>query len=107
MTATTDIGSRERELVDFLNTLDVEEGTDALAHDPEARDIRDALRALVSGANVALPTVALRVRTTDGGNGPGSVQPPLGDIEGHRHGQPGPAGRLSGPSGNRRESTPS
>jgi hypothetical protein len=63
-------------LVAFLNTLDVEEQTDALAdragldawaqaHDvepgdlAEARRVRDALRAVVDGDDVDLPAIAL------------------------------------------------
>ncbi len=63
-------------LVDFLNTLDVEEGTDGL-DDPagfaawaeergvepgdraEAKRVRDALRAIVDGEEAALPPVEL------------------------------------------------
>lgn len=69
--------SRDEELlVDFLNTLDVEEGTDELASesgvrawaaahdlepgDPgEARRTRDALRSLVTGGKPELPSVSL------------------------------------------------
>jgi hypothetical protein len=56
MSAATDIEF----LVDFLNTIDVEAGTDALSNDPEARDIRDALRTAVIQRDVRLPAVALR-----------------------------------------------
>jgi predicted RNA-binding Zn ribbon-like protein len=71
-------------LVDFLNTLDVEDDTDQLAddeghrrwaaeHGVEAGDriqtqrVRDALRAIVDGAAAELPDVALPV-TPDAGS---------------------------------------
>ncbi|MCU1439906.1 MAG: hypothetical protein JWP85_903 [Rhodoglobus sp.] len=91
VTSTTDIpatplasAGEERYLVDFLNTLDVEDGTDVLENATawrrwseergltagdvsEARRIRDALRALVSGSTCELPDVALRARATPDG----------------------------------------
>lgn len=73
----TNVLSDESLLVDFLNTVDVEEGTDALEtesglvawadhHGVQAGDraeavtIRDALRSLVSGGQPALPHVSLQ-----------------------------------------------
>lgn len=80
MTATTDIPP-ENLLVDFLNTLDVEAGSDALRDEHsyrewastrglvagelgEARGIRNALRDLVTGRSCALPEVSLRTVAT-------------------------------------------
>jgi predicted RNA-binding Zn ribbon-like protein len=74
-------------LVDFLNTLDVEEGTDQLddaaafrtwaeAHglEPgeraEARRLRDALRTIVDGGHEPLPPARLPVTAVDGGLAP-------------------------------------
>jgi hypothetical protein len=71
-------------LVDFLNTIDVEEGTDVLESDEswatwcdergrppgdarEARRVRDALRSIASGAGAELPAVPLSVRATSDG----------------------------------------
>jgi hypothetical protein len=70
------VAAEEDLLVDFLNTLDVEDGTDELASaaglaqwaaahnlEPgnarEARRTRDALRSLVSGGRPELPSVSL------------------------------------------------
>ena len=69
-------------LVDFLNTLDVEEGTDAIddapafddwaeqhgvdAGDPaEAKRVRDALRAVLDGESASLPSVGLETSCGD------------------------------------------
>lgn len=77
-------------VVDFLNTLDVEEGTDALAHDASwrtwsqargleagpvetARAARSALRAAVGDTPAASPNPA---RSRDGSGGPVTV--PIG-----------------------------
>ena len=71
-----DTAAQEELLVDFLNTVDVEDGTDelatpaglrtfAMAHrlEPgdldEARRTRDALRSLVAGGQPELPSVSL------------------------------------------------
>jgi predicted RNA-binding Zn ribbon-like protein len=87
MPATTDIPTAlqpEEQLLDFLNTLDVETGEDALetarsyrdwANEhgvvpgdlDEARRVRDALRELVAGDACVLPEVNLRTVAT--GNG--------------------------------------
>jgi hypothetical protein len=67
---------QEKLLVDFLNTIDIEDGTDVLATDTglaewaaahglapgnpdEARHTRDALRSLVAGGTPELPSVTL------------------------------------------------
>lgn len=83
MTATTDISPEDR-LIEFLNTIDVELGTDVLGDrdeyaawaaarglEPgdldEARRVRDALRDLICGDACVLPEVSLRtVATKDG-----------------------------------------
>jgi predicted RNA-binding Zn ribbon-like protein len=89
MTTTTDIalaatGAPEEQLVDFLNTIDVETGSDVLASESayvawamskqlepgdfdEARRVRDALRDLVSGIACVLPEVSLRTVATEDG----------------------------------------
>lgn len=86
VTITTDIRTPpepERLLVDFLNTLDIEEGTDVLGSDDayrawagerglaagdlaEAVRVRDALRAAVSTGGGELPGVPLTARIADG-----------------------------------------
>lgn len=91
VTTTTDIPPRaapphgtepERLLIDFLNTLDVEDGTDALTSDADYRDwsadhgvvpgeraeairLRDALRAVVSSGLEGIPTSAGPGRAPD------------------------------------------
>lgn len=91
MPATTDIQPKhegdvqpEELLVDFLNTIDVELGTDVLASEvdfrrwalehgvepgdlDEARGIRSALRDLVCGESCTLPEVSLRTIATPHG----------------------------------------
>jgi len=91
MSTTTDIAparevppAPEQQLIDFLNTLDVEDGTDVLSDQrtyaawarsrkvvpgdlDEARRVRDALRDLVDGVACVLPEIQLRtVATRDG-----------------------------------------
>lgn len=86
VTTTTDIQTAqdpERLLVDFLNTLDIEEGTDVLNSDvdyrawaderglaagdlAEAVQLRDALRAVISSARADLPDVPLTARLAEG-----------------------------------------
>ncbi|MDN4615195.1 CGNR zinc finger domain-containing protein [Leifsonia sp. F6_8S_P_1B] len=77
-------------LVDFLNTLDVEDGTDQLAEaasfrtwadahglEPgereEARRVRDALRTLVDGGQGSLPGMSLPVTAAAGGLAPAAT----------------------------------
>lgn len=73
-------------LVDFLNTLDVEDDTDQLADDAglgrwagdhgvapgdraRTRELRDALREIVDGAEAPLPDLALPVASAPGAVG--------------------------------------
>lgn len=76
-------------LVDFLNTLDVEDATDQLADDAghrrwaadhgvragareEAQQVRDALRAIVDGEDASLPDLTLPVIPQTGAVGLGA-----------------------------------
>lgn len=76
-------------LVDFLNTLDVEDDTDQLADDAglrrwaadhgvaagerkQTQQVRDALRAIVDGEEAPLPDLALPVSSSGGGVGLGA-----------------------------------